>query len=67
MNLYEEWVELGQARENLTFLTDNILDMYKKYPKECKRLLLELNNISKEFDSIEKEMKDIEKQIEKML
>lgn len=67
MDLYQEWIELEQARDNIGFLTDNLLDIYKKYPKECKKLLLELDSISKEFDSIEKEMQEIEKQIEQML
>lgn len=59
MNLYSELLKLEDDKEHLSLLTDDLLDLYKTYPKECKRLLLELDNISKEFDSIEKELREI--------
>lgn len=64
MHLYEERTEIEQAKENLASLTDDILDMYKKNPKECRKLLFEIGDISKEFTDLEKEILIIEKQIE---
>jgi hypothetical protein len=55
MNVYKELEEVGYSQVKLKNMTDNILDAYKKNPKECERLLKELNNINKELDELEVE------------
>jgi len=60
MFLYSEKVELAENKETVSLLIDDVLDLYKKYPKECNTLLQELNQISNEFDDIQKEIEELE-------
>ena len=55
MNVYKELEEVGYNQVKLKNMTDNILDAYKKNPKECEKLLIELDNINKELDQLEAE------------
>jgi uncharacterized protein Yka (UPF0111/DUF47 family) len=40
-------------------MTDRLLDVYKKYPKESEYLLRNLQEIKKEMEELEKEIDDI--------
>lgn len=55
MNIFKELEEVGYTQVKLKNLTDNILDAYKKNPKECNRLLKELVEIDKELEKLNKE------------
>ena len=55
MNIYKELEEVGCTQVKLKNMTDNILDAYKKNPKECERLLKELNEINKELEILDEE------------
>lgn len=55
MNVYKELEEVGYTQVKLKNMTDNILDAYKKNPKECERLLKELNEINKELEILDEE------------
>lgn len=55
MNVYKELEEVGYNQVKLKNMTDNILDAYKKNPKECERLLKELAKIDKELEELDKE------------
>lgn len=63
MNVYSELAEINELMENTGYLSDDILDLYKKYPKECKALLIELSTINKELDDLEKEFQKIQNDI----
>lgn len=63
MELYNELLKIENDKEHLSLLTDDVLDLYSKYPEECKRLLIELGKILDEFENIEKEIKDFEKSL----
>jgi peptidoglycan hydrolase CwlO-like protein len=56
MNLYSELAEVGYIQTDLKNMTDNILDLYHKNPKRCKKLLMELDEMNKELDDLEKEI-----------
>ena len=60
MNVYSELQEINELKERSGYATDDILDLYKKNPKECKKLLIELCEISKELDDLEKEFEKIQ-------
>jgi hypothetical protein len=60
MNVYSELQEINELKEKSGCATDDILDLYKKHPKECKKLLIELCEISKELDDLEKEFEKIQ-------
>ena len=47
--------EVGYTQVKLKSMTDNILDAYKKNPKECEELLIELNEINQELEELDKE------------
>lgn len=55
MNVYKELEEVGYNQVKLKNMTDNILDAYKKNPKECERLLKELLKIDEELEILNKE------------
>ena len=55
MNVYKELEEVGYNQVKLKNMTDNILDAYKKNPKECERLLKELLKINEELKILNKE------------
>jgi hypothetical protein len=55
MNVFKELEEVGYTQVKLKNMTDNILDAYKKNPKECERLLKELNEINKELEILDQE------------
>jgi hypothetical protein len=55
MSVYKELEEVGYNQTKLKNMTDNILDAYKKNPKECERLLKELSEIDKELEILNKE------------
>jgi len=55
MSVFKELNELVETQATLNNMTNNILDVYKKNPKECERLLIELDNINKELDELESE------------
>jgi hypothetical protein len=55
MNVFKELEEVGYTQVKLKNMTDNILDAYKKNPKECERLLKELNEINKELEILDEE------------
>jgi predicted nucleic acid-binding Zn-ribbon protein len=55
MNVFKELQEVGYTQIKLKNMTDNILDAYKKNPKECERLLKELSEINKEMEILNKE------------
>jgi hypothetical protein len=63
MNIYSELQEINELKEKSGCTTDDILDLYKKYPKECKFLLLELCEIKKELDDLENEFEKIQNEI----
>jgi ABC-type Zn uptake system ZnuABC Zn-binding protein ZnuA len=55
MNVYKELEEVGYNQIKLKNMTDNILDVYKKNPKQCENLLKELAKINKELEELDKE------------
>ena len=60
---YEEKMELEDIRERGKKMVDDLLDLYKKHPKECKELLLQIESIEDEINCLEKEFDSFEKQI----
>jgi predicted nucleic acid-binding Zn-ribbon protein len=63
MNIFNELSEIDDLKENQKKLTDNLLDLYKKNPEECSRLLKELNEIYSELDDLEAEFLKIQNEI----
>ncbi len=63
MNLYPELAEINELMEKTGYMSDDILDLYKQYPKQCKSLLLELCEINKELEDLEKEFEKIQNEI----
>jgi len=55
MSIYSELEEVGEIQNDIKNMTDNILDSYKKNPKECERLLKELAKIDQELEELDKE------------
>jgi len=55
MNVFKELDEVEYTKTKLKNMTDDILDVYKKNPKECERLLKELSEINKELEELDKE------------
>jgi hypothetical protein len=55
MSVFKELNDIVETQMTLNNMTNNILDVYKKNPKECERLLIELDNINKELDELETE------------
>lgn len=63
MNGCKELEEVDSIQIKLKYMTDDILDLYKKNPKECERLLLELAEIDKELEELETEFKNLQNEI----
>jgi|LakMenEpi03Aug12_release.lakeMendotaPanAssembly.Ray.scaffolds.fasta_scaffold1145936_2 hypothetical protein len=61
MNFYNEKIELENIRERGIKMTDDLLDLYKKHPKECKDLLLQIEEINNELCDLEKDFDKLEK------
>lgn len=57
MRVFKELEEVETMQDNVKDMSDIILDSYKKHPKECKKLLKELNNINSELSDLEKSFK----------
>jgi len=55
MSIYSELEEVEEIKNDIKNMTDNILDSYKKNPKECERLLKELSEINNELEELDKE------------
>jgi len=55
MSVFKELNDIVETQMTLNNMTNNILDVYKKNPKECESLLIELYNINKELDELETE------------
>jgi predicted nucleic acid-binding Zn-ribbon protein len=55
MNVFKELADVEDTKFKLKHMTDDILDVYKKNPKECERLLKELSEINKELEELDKE------------
>jgi len=55
MNVFKELDDVEYTKFKLKHMTDDILDAYKKNPKECERLLKELADIDKELEELDKE------------
>jgi hypothetical protein len=53
-------------QENIKDLTDCVLDLYSKYPKHCKKVLMEISEISNDLNDIEKELYEIEEEIKSL-
>ena len=63
MNVYSELTEINELMEKSGYMSDDILDLYKQYPKECKDLLVDLCEINKELEDLEKEFEKIQNDI----
>jgi SAM-dependent MidA family methyltransferase len=63
MNVYSELTEINELMEKSGYMSDDILDLYKQYPKQCKSLLIELCEINKELEDLEKEFEKIQNDI----
>lgn len=62
-NIDKEEYELIEMKEKCEYMIDSLLDYYKKYPKQCEHLLLEMTSISEELNEIEKEIEEIKNEI----
>ncbi len=63
MNVYSELTEINELMEKSGYISDDILDLYKQYPKQCKSLLIELCEINKDLKDLEKEFEKIQNDI----
>lgn len=63
MSAFKELAEIEEMKTSQKKLTDDLLDLYKKNPKECSRLLKELNETWKELEDLEKEFEKIQNEI----
>jgi len=54
-DIYKEAAEVGEIKDQISIMQDDILDIYTKKPKECKPLLTELSKILKELDELDAE------------
>jgi len=63
MSIYEHILDVEKNRDGLKRMTDDVLDLYKKNPKECEKILIEINSLNKEFDGIEKELEALTDEI----
>lgn len=55
MNVFKELEDVQVLQEKLNNTTDSILELYKKYPKECNELLSEIKDINAELSSLNAE------------
>ena len=60
---YKEALEVCELQEQVSEMTNNILDLYKRNPEACKKMLLELDDVNKELDKLEKDYELILKQL----
>jgi len=60
---YKEAAEVGEIKDQVSIMQDDILDIYTKNPKECKNLLVELSKINKELDELDAEYDILIKQL----
>ena len=44
---YREAAEVCELQDQVSEMTNNILDLYKKNPEVCKKMLLELDDVNK--------------------
>jgi len=51
--------ELEERKDKMKESADCLLDIYYKYPKECKHLLNELNSLSDELEDLENEVEKL--------
>ena len=63
MSIYEHILDVDKNRDGLKRMTDDVLDLYKKNPKECEKILIEINSLIEEFDGIEKELEVLKDEI----
>ena len=63
MNIFKELEEVGDMQFKIKKMADSILDLYKKNPNECKKLLIELNSINKELEDIDIEFTKLQNEI----
>jgi hypothetical protein len=61
MMFYDEKMEIENIRDRGNEMIDNLLDLYKKHPKECEELLLQIEDINKELYDLEKHFDRLEK------
>jgi hypothetical protein len=59
MSAFKQLEEVGDIQDSIKNMADIVLDNYKKNPKECERLLKELNEIDKDLEELEKEYTNI--------
>jgi predicted nucleic acid-binding Zn-ribbon protein len=52
MRVFRELEEIQTLQEKLDSATDSVLELYKKYPKECKELLSEISDIDTELKTL---------------
>lgn len=68
MNFYKQKLkiqtELEERKEKMKDMSDCILDVYTKYPEDCKHLLIELNSLTKELEDLELEVEELFKEFE---
>jgi hypothetical protein len=62
-NVYNHFLEIEDSQNKLKQMTDNVLDLYNKYPKECKKILIEINSLCEEFEDIEKQLETLRNEI----
>lgn len=60
---YREAAEVCELQEQVSEMTNNVLDLYKRNPEACKKMLLELGGVNKELDELEKDYELILKQL----
>jgi len=60
---YREAAEVCELQDQVSEMTNNVLDLYKRNPEVCKKMLLELDDVNKELDELEKDYELILKQL----
>jgi hypothetical protein len=63
INIYQEASEVGEYKDKLSNMFDNVLDHYKIDKNKSKKLLLELNKLNKELDELEEEYESLLNQL----
>jgi len=63
MNIHQEISEVEENRDNLKKMADDVLDLYKKYPKQCNKLLKEIVLLDGDLDTIEKELEVLKDEV----
>jgi predicted nucleic acid-binding Zn-ribbon protein len=63
MNVSKELEEVGDMQFKLKGTVDSILDLYKKNPNKCKKLLIELSEIEKDLEELEEDFKKLQYEI----